>query len=383
MDSNFSAWRGLVMLRALYDTPLGLRLTHTLETPCGTDADAALSEQVYRMGGDLGIALRDTLLSAPTLPVSKPDLIQNEGARLQLACDLRVLEKLLDAKKLSDIGAAHHWTITRQNFADIYFDFLRELPTRGFGMFANHIMFCADDQANLRPVRFPDDQRLDALFGYARERELLVANTDKLLDGKCAAHALIYGDAGTGKSATVKAIVNANAPRGLRLAELKKARLHLLPDLLEYLGAQPLKFVVWMDDLSFLPDEDGFAVLKSALEGGASACAPNCVIYVTTNRRHLVKETQSERRGDEVHLADTLQAESSLAARFGLNVLFQRPDKDAYLRIVDQLAEKYGLAMPLDLLHQQAEALAIRRGGRTPRLAKQFVLSLAGEEYVK
>ena len=146
-----------------------------------------------------------------------------------------------------------------------------------------------------------------------------------------------------------------------------------LPSLLEQLAENPLKFIIFIDDLSFAGNDEHFAALKATLEGSVTACAKNTVIYATSNRRHLVKETMEERSGDDIHLNDTLQELMSLSARFGMTITFQKPDKDGYLAIVKHLAKEYGLEMSEEGLCTKAESFAIRQNGRSPRTAKHFV----------
>ena len=184
---------------------------------------------------------------------------------------------------------------------------------------------------------------------------------------------LLYGDAGTGKSSTIKAVCNHYAAQGLRLVEVKKNQIFQIPHIAEELSSNPLKFVLFIDDLSFTSNDDNFSALKAILEGGVFACGKNIAIYATSNRRHLVKETMGDRAGDELHVNDTIQETMSLAARFGLTITYQRPDKDDYLSIVKNLALQYGLSLSQEELFRKAEAYALRSGGRSPRAAKQFV----------
>ena len=185
--------------------------------------------------------------------------------------------------------------------------------------------------------------------------------------------ALGGGDAGTGKSSTIKAVAAALAPQGLRLIEVKKNQLYQIPQIMEELASNPLKFILFIDDLSFNGNDDNFSALKATLEGSISGCGDNVAIYATSNRRHLVKETFSDRTGDELHVNDTLQETMSLSARFGLTITFQKPDKDQYLTIVRSLAAEYGIEMDEGELFRKAEAYAIRKSGRSPRTAKQFI----------
>lgn len=275
----------------------------------------------------------------------------------------------LPAKEFAFLPA---WEVRPVDFAAQYRARLAEAGRRGYGMFARHHVFTVENGA-LCPVRYPDPQRLSQLPGYEPEREKILANTKALLAGLPAANVLLYGDAGTGKSGTVKAIANEYAPEGLRLVEVKKNQLYQIPDLMDSLARNPLKFIVFIDDLSFTANDDNFAALKAILEGSVGGRAQNAAVYATSNRRHLIKETLSDRSGDDIHEADTRQELMSLSARFGLTVTFQRPEKQRFAAIVLELARQYGVQMPADQLIVKAEAFAIRAGGRSPRVAKQFV----------
>lgn len=248
---------------------------------------------------------------------------------------------------------------------------------KGYGIFARHHVFTLEE-GRLVPVRYPDPQRLSELPGYEREREKVIANTRALLEGKPTNNVLLYGDAGTGKSSTVKAIANEFAPDGLRLIEVKKNQLYQIPALMDELAKNPLKFILFIDDLSFAANDDNFAALKAILEGSVGGRSHNVAMYATSNRRHLVKESMSDRSGDDLHASDTRQELMSLAARFGLTVTFQQPDKERFDTILLELARQYGVQMPSDQLFIKGAAFALRAGGRSPRVAKQFIEMLAG-----
>lgn len=258
---------------------------------------------------------------------------------------------------------------------DIQYDFMEKLnniSTTGYGIYARYSFFRLDDGAVV-PVARPDFQPLDQLFGYERERNLIIRNTEALVNGKGASNMLLYGDAGTGKSSTIKAVAGHLAPKGLRIIEVKKNQLYQIPKLMEELSSNPLKFILFIDDLSFTGNDDNFSALKATLEGSISGCGENVVIYATSNRRHLVKESFNDRVGDELHINDTMQETMSLSARFGLAITFQKPDKDEYLSIVKSLARQYGINIDEQELFKKAEAHAIRKNGRSPRTAKQFI----------
>ena len=264
------------------------------------------------------------------------------------------------------------WETANLDFAAAYRQRMNDVSHKGYGIFARYHVFTLED-GHLTPVKYPDPQRLDQLPGYEREREKVIANTKALLAGQPANNVLLYGDAGTGKSSSIKAIANEFAAEGLRLVEIKKNQLYQLPELMDSLAANPLKFILFIDDLSFTANDDNFAALKAILEGSVGGRSQNLVVYATSNRRHLIKETMSDREGDDIHHGDTMQELMSLSARFGLTVTYSRPDKERFEQIVMDLAAQYGLQMPADRLMMKAEAFAIRSGGRSPRVAKQFV----------
>ena len=254
---------------------------------------------------------------------------------------------------------------------------MSSLSTRGYGIFAKYHTFTLKN-GKLVPVKNPDPQRLSQLSGYRLERSKVINNTLALLNDKPAANVLLYGDAGTGKSSTVKAIANEYKDMGLRLIELNKAQLPELPVVIEKIAKNPLKFIVFIDDVSFSSDDDNFSSLKAVLEGSVSTKTPNLAIYATSNRRHLVKEKFSDRDGDDIHAGDTREELISLSERFGLKVAFLKPNKDVYLGIVQKLAEEYGIECTDDLF-MRAEAFALRRNGRSGRAAKHFIESVRSE----
>ena len=264
------------------------------------------------------------------------------------------------------------WETTPLDFQAAYEKRIADAPKKGYGIFARYHVFSFGADG-LQPVKHPDPQSLSQLSGYEREVGIVMRNTEALLRGSTPSNLLLYGDAGTGKSSTIKAVANALQEQGLRLIEIKKSQLFRLPALLELLSENPLKFIIFIDDLSFTGNDEHFSALKATLEGSVTACAKNTVIYATSNRRHLVKETMGERSGDDIHLNDTLQELMSLSARFGMTITFQKPDKEGYLSIVRHLAKEYGLELPEEELCTKAEAFAIRQNGRSPRTAKHFV----------
>lgn len=243
----------------------------------------------------------------------------------------------------------------------------------GYGDFARYHVFALDANSALHPVIDFDPVQPAGLIGYARQRESLMQNTRALLQGKGAAHALLYGDKGTGKSSTVKAVANALSGQGLRMITLQKAQIKSLPALIASLADNPLKFILFLDDLSFSDIDDAYTALKAIIEGGQQVAASNVVLYVTSNRRHLVRETFTARAGDEAHLSDTLDEASSLADRFGLTLTYLKLDRAGYLEMIEAMAQQHSL--PCDESYRAAAlAHAVRKGGYTPRIAQQFTL---------
>lgn len=269
------------------------------------------------------------------------------------------------------------WNNRKIDLAAAYHKRVADIGKHGYGVYAQYHMFTLDETGDIIPICYPDPIDLDHMVGYEQERNIVIDNTKALLNGKYAANVLLAGDAGTGKSATVKAIANAYREEGLRLIELTKDQLRFIPRIMEHLCRNPLKFILFIDDLSFASNDDNFAALKAILEGGVGGRSHNVAVYATSNRRHLVKETMADRSGDDLHAMDTRQELMSLSARFGLTVTFQQPDKDRYDRILLELAKQYNVQMPSDQLFIKGAAFALRAGGRSPRVAKQFVELLA------
>lgn len=266
------------------------------------------------------------------------------------------------------------------NIVDSYHERCANIHRFGYGIYAKHIMFYIGEGNRIVPVINPDQTRLSSLIDYKREQQIILDNTVALLEGKPAANILLTGDAGTGKSSTVKAVVNELHDRGLRILEVRKEQLHAIPAILDELNTNPLKFILFIDDLSFQKDDDNFSALKAILEGSVSAKSRNVVIYATSNRRHLVKESFSGRDGDDIHRNDTMQEIISLSERFGIQVTFQKPNKETYLGIVRHLAEEKGVTMDANELDMLAERYALGRGGRSARAATQFIDGLLAKQ---
>lgn len=247
----------------------------------------------------------------------------------------------------------------------------------GCGMFARYKAFVWRG-GTICPVEHPDKIELSSFIGYERPRNKVISNTLAFLDGKACNNCLLYGDMGTGKSSTVKAIGNTFREKGLRVVEMPKERLSDFPLLVDKIAALPMKFIIFIDDLSFQSQDKSYTSLKAVLEGGLAARPDNALIYATSNRRHLIKESWQDRDTDDIHRRDNMQETLSLSDRFGLSVCFGNPDKKEYLDIVFALADKAGIKKDSEELSILAERFALGRGGRSPRCAKQFIESLGG-----
>ena len=259
------------------------------------------------------------------------------------------------------------------DFYKIYSEHIKNIDKKGYGIFYNNNMFVLDDRKNIIAVKNKDNQDIKKLYGYEIERNKVLSNTKILIEGKKANNILLYGDAGTGKSSTVKAVANFFKDEGLRLIEIKKNQLHFITDIIEKLSCSPLKFIIFIDDLTFSSNDDTFSYLKAILEGGVNSFPNNIAVYVTSNYRHLIKENFTDRTGDDIHIEDTIQQIMSLTNRFGMIITFQRPGRDLFKEIVLSYAKENDIKTDKEELINQAEAYAIRSAGRSPRVAKQFI----------
>ena len=247
----------------------------------------------------------------------------------------------------------------------------------GCGMFARYKAFIWRD-GDIRPVLNCDPISTDDFTGYERQRRRVTENTRAFLDGKSCNNCLLFGDMGTGKSSTVKALANEFRRDGLRIVEMPKERLMDFPLLVDKIAHLPMKFIIFIDDLSFQHQDQSYTSLKAVLEGGLAARPDNALIYATSNRRHIVKERMSDRSHevDDVNTRDNMQETLSLSDRFGLAVCYTIPSKQEFLEIVRAMARQHGIEIGDDELCAGAERFALIRGGRSPRCAKQYVESL-------
>ena len=389
---------GLVVFRALLEDPVVAKLVDlTDRMDAGAsgmglvcDAAAAFEAALFEHTPNWSDYLSNAVLESETICVRQAaagqlspvlqSALDSELAFLQALCGL-TLDKLFqtaysEQSQRPELAFLPRWETRELDLAAAYTQRMSEVGKKGYGMFAKHHVFTVEN-GQLVPVKYPDPQKLSELPGYEQEREKVIANTRALLTGMPANNVLLYGDAGTGKSSTVKAICNEFAAEGLRLVEVKKNQLYQIPDLMDKLAANPLKFILFIDDLSFTANDDNFAALKAILEGSVGGRARNIAVYATSNRRRLVRQTFSDRAGHEVDASETIQEKTSLSDRFGLRIPYLALNQAEFLELVEGMAEQAGIALDRDSLRAEAVKWEMRNPGRTPRTAKQFIASLS------
>ena len=255
----------------------------------------------------------------------------------------------------------------------------------GFGLFAMNRAFRVQGhgrELEFLPITNVDRVMLEDLLGYERQKEELRRNTEAFLDGRHANNVLLYGDAGTGKSTSVKALVNEYFSRGLRMIEIYKHQFEDLSAVLAQAKNRNYRFIIFIDDLSFEENEVEYKFLKAVIEGGVETRPENVLIYATSNRRHLIRETWNDRQDMEhhgdIHRSDTMEEKLSLAARFGVTIHYGAPNPKEFQAIVKALAARQGLQIDGEELVRKANAWEIRHGGFSGRTAQQFVHYLEG-----
>lgn len=234
-------------------------------------------------------------------------------------------------------------------------------------------------QNKLKLVENPDTITFDQLIAYQKEKNKLIENTESFLKGHQAHNVLLYGDSGTGKSSSVKALLNKYYSQGLRLIEINSNQIKELPAILEYLNQRGLYFILFMDDLSFEEFETDYKYLKAVMEGGIESKPENVLFYATSNRRHLVREKWQDRQS-EVHENDILNEKLSLSERFGLTLMYNIPSQAEYLNIVNELAVQADLNIKKEILNKKALQWSKWNNGRSGRSAKQFIAQLLKEQ---
>ena len=388
--------RGLSAFRSLLDTPMlkdALQLLDAAARRDGEGALAAYDQMFYRLKAEgysgLGTWLWDTLRYTET-PYgdlagsgrSDPELegaaLRDAETLLQLAQlgaeDIRVaLKPILTEEYVSVLDNLPAWEtgapFTFEELAAFY-------QENGAGLYAKYRAFLWEE-GRLVPVADPDCPHPVELLGYDQQRKQVLDNTRLLVEGKPSNNVLLFGDGGTGKSATVKSMLYLPGMENLRLIEIQKENLVGMPRLIRSLAGRRQSFILFIDDLVFDQDDKTYSSLKTILEGGLEKRPLNVSIYATSNRRHLVRQTFSDRAGDEVDAFETISEKTALAERFGLRIPYMTMSKSEYLALIDHLAGLYHVEMNREVLHAKAMEWEIRHAGRTPRVARQFIASLS------
>jgi predicted AAA+ superfamily ATPase len=263
-------------------------------------------------------------------------------------------------------------------------DFYRDYGVGKFGLNKAFRIRQNEGKPCILPITNTLEVRLSDLVGYELQKKKLIDNTKAFIEGRKANNVLLFGDSGTGKSTCVKAILNEFYHRGLRIIEIYKHQFEDLSEVISQIKNRNYKFIIYMDDLSFEEFEIEYKYLKAVIEGGLEIKPENVLIYATSNRRHLIRETWSDRsdmeRTDELHRSDTMQEKLSLVARFGITINFSAPNKKEYNQIVKSLAEKQGLQIPEEELLAEANKWELSHGGMSGRTAQQLINYLAGQQ---
>lgn len=270
---------------------------------------------------------------------------------------------------------------TPEAMKDTLTEFYKDYGVGRFGLHKAFRVRSKEGNAIIEPILNIAHVHLDDLVGYEIPKKKLIDNTEAFVSGKKANNCLLFGDAGTGKSSSIKAIANEYYDRGLRIIEIYKHQFQALNDVISQIKNRNYKFIIYMDDLSFEDFEIEYKYLKAVIEGGLEKKPENILIYATSNRRHLVREKFSDKedRRDDLHAGDTVQEKLSLASRFGVTIFFSSPDKKQFEQIVKVLAQRYGIVMKEEELLDLANKWELAHGGLSGRTAQQFVDYLLGQ----
>ncbi len=280
--------------------------------------------------------------------------------------------------RIQDLAVSLAAARDEEEFLDCVTAFYRDF---GVGKFGLHKAFRVEDaeaKVEILPITKTDAVTLEDLVGYEIQKKKLIENTEAFVEGRPANNCLLYGDAGTGKSSSIKAILNAYYGRGLRLIEVYKHQFQDLTAVISQIKNRNYRFILYMDDLSFEDFEIEYKYLKAIIEGGMERRPDNVLIYATSNRRHLIREKYSDKKepGDDIHSNDTVQEKLSLSARFGVTIYYGRPDRKEFDEIVRTLAEREGIRMPEEELLAEANRWELSHGGLSGRCASQFITHL-------
>ncbi len=283
-------------------------------------------------------------------------------------------------KRICDLAVRFSKNRSPEEMKDTLTEFYKEYGVGKFGLHKAFRIAHDENGVDITPIRNIAHVHLDDLVGYEIPKQKLIENTEAFVAGRKANNCLLFGDAGTGKSTSIKAIANEYYDRGLRIIEIYKHQFHDLNDVIAQVKNRNYKFIIYMDDLSFEEFETEYKYLKAVIEGGLEKKPDNVLIYATSNRRHIIKENYSDGNDinsmDELHKSDTKNEKLSLVARFGLSVYYPSPDQQEFLNIVHELAKRYAIEIDEEKLNKQALTWAIRNGVKSGRMAEQFILTL-------
>jgi len=283
--------------------------------------------------------------------------------------------------RICSLAAKFNESQSPQEMKDNLTEFYREYGVGKFGLHKAFRVVHEEDGVSIVPIRNIAHVSLDDLVGYEIPKKKLIDNTEAFVNGRKANNCLLFGDAGTGKSSSIKAIANAYYDKGLRIIEIYKHQFCDLQDVIAQIKNRHYKFIIYMDDLSFEEFEIEYKYLKAVIEGGLEKKPDNVLIYATSNRRHLISESFADKEGrrDDLHASDTVQEKLSLYARFGVSIFFCAPDKKEFNNIVETLANRYGVTMPREELLLEANKWELSHGGLSGRTAQQFIDYLLGQ----
>ena len=287
--------------------------------------------------------------------------------------------------KVQDISRAIEGAKDENDIFKIVTDFYKAYGVGMFGLNkAFRIVHPTNGDMQFVPINNTEDVRLDDLIGYEIQKQKIVENTEAFVAGRKANNALLFGDSGTGKSTTIKAIINEYYDQGLRMIEIYKHQFQDLSQVISQIKNRNYRFIIYMDDLSFEDFEIEYKFLKAVIEGGMETRPDNVLIYATSNRRHLIRETWTDRTDLEnnngMHKSDTMQEKLSLVNRFGVTINYSKPSQKEYFQIVVGLAEKNGIHMTEEELCAEANKWELSHGGISGRTAQQFINYLAGKQ---
>lgn len=271
---------------------------------------------------------------------------------------------------------------TPEEMKDTLTEFYRDYGVGRFGLHKAFRVLHDKRGVQIVPIQNIAHVHLDDLVGYEIPKRKLIENTEAFVEGRKANNCLLFGDAGTGKSSSIKAIANEYYDRGLRIIEVYKHQFQDLNDIITQIKNRNYKFIIYMDDLSFEDFEIEYKYLKAVIEGGLEKKPGNVLIYATSNRRHIIREKFSDKedRRDDLHSSDTVQEKLSLSSRFGVTIFFASPDKKEFQNIVKVLADRFGVVMPKEELLLEANKWELSHGGLSGRTAQQFIDYLLGKK---